>query len=163
MLHPFFLLFLFYLIKKHSYQSLFLILYDKESILLMIPVGQHGSASKLVLEELQIEEVRIIIGGTVLVSNGLSNLKLGLFLILIYDFFYLLFLNWFFFFFFDNLRFYSKTKQPEGYTKEPRTKACSELITSENQYKTISYSISKRPWSQYMGCHVSFSWGPLEF
>ena len=92
MLHPFFLLFLFYLIKKHSYQSLFLILYDKESILLMIPVGQHGSASKLVLEELQIEEVRIIIGGTVLVSNGLSNQKLGLFPILIYDFLFLLFL-----------------------------------------------------------------------
>ena len=54
------------------------------------------------------------------------------------------------FFFGDNLRFYSqkkkinKKKNNQGYIGEPRTKACSELITSERttgvepKYKTIS-------------------------
>ena len=41
----------------------------------MITVGQHVSASKLVLEEIQINEFHIIIGGTIFVSNGLEQPK----------------------------------------------------------------------------------------
>ena len=41
----------------------------------MITLGQYVSASKLVLEEIQINEFHIIIGGTIFISIGLEQPK----------------------------------------------------------------------------------------
>jgi len=41
----------------------------------MITIGQYGSASKLILEEIQIKKFQIIIGGIIFVSNGLIKSK----------------------------------------------------------------------------------------